>query len=146
MSLEQNKAMDRRFYEEVWSGGNLAALDELMAVNFDDHDEPHPTETLAGLEHAKQTIAMYRVAFPDVHFTVEDQIAERDRVVTRWTAHGTHTGAFRGIPPTGKQAMVTGISISRVADGKFVESWTSFDALGLLQQLGAVPSMGEESE
>jgi steroid delta-isomerase-like uncharacterized protein len=141
MSIEQYKAMDRRFYEEVWSGGNLDVLDELMAANFDDHDEPNPAETLEGLEHAKHTITMYRSAFPDVHFTVEDQIAEGDMVVTRWTARGTHTGAFMGIPPTGKQAAVTGMSMTRVASGKFVEGWTIFDELGLLQQLSVIPSM-----
>lgn len=145
MSTEQHKAMDRRFYEEVWSQGNLVALDELMDGNFDDHDDPDPSETLEGLEHVKHTITMYRTAFPDAHFTVEDQIAEGDMVVTRWTARGTHKGAFKGIPPTGKQVITTGISITRVASGKFVEGWTLFDALGLLQQLGVVPLPGQVS-
>jgi len=140
MSTEQSKAMDRRVYEEVWNGGNLAVIDELVAANYVDHD-PNPTSTLEGLEGLKQSVTMYRTAFPDVHFTIEDQIAGGNTVVTRWTARGTHQGAFMGIPPTGKQAMVTGISIARVADGKFVEGWTNFDALGLLQQLGAVPPM-----
>ena len=141
MSTEQNKAMDRRVYEEVWNGGNLAVVDELVAANYVDHDQD-PNGTLEGVEGPKQSVTMYRTAFLDVHFTIEDQIAEGDLLVTRWTARGTHQGAFRGIPATGKQAVVTGISISRVADGKFIEGWTNFDALGLLQQLGAVPSMG----
>jgi len=141
MSTEQHKAMDRRVYEEVWNEGSLDVIDELVAANYIDHD-PNPTSTLEGLEGLKHSITMYRTAFPDVHFTVEDQIAEGDTVVTRWTARGTHQGPLMGIPPTGKQAMVTGISITRVASGKVVESWTNFDALGLLQQLGAVPSMG----
>ena len=141
MSTEQNKAMDRRVYEEVWNGGSLAVIDELVAANYVDHDQ-EPPGALEGVEGLKQSVTMYRSAFPDVHFTVEDQIAEGDRVVTRWTARGTHQGAFMGIPPTGKQAMVTGISITRVASGKVVEGWTNFDALGLLQQLGAGPSMG----
>jgi len=140
MSTEQNKAMDRRVYEEVWNGGNLAVIDELVAANYVDHDQ-EPTGALEGLEGLKQSVTMYRTAFPDVHFTVEDQIAEGDRVVTRWTARGTHQDAFMGIPPTGKQAMVTGISITRVASGKVVEGWTNFDALGLLHQLGAVPPL-----
>jgi steroid delta-isomerase-like uncharacterized protein len=140
MSTEQNKAMDRRVYEEVWNGGNLAVIDELVAANYVDHDQ-EPPGALEGVEGLKQSVTMYRTAFPDVHFTVEDQIAEGDRVVTRWTARGTHQGAFMGIPPTGKQAMVTGISITRVASGKVVEGWTNFDALGLLQQLGAVPPL-----
>jgi steroid delta-isomerase-like uncharacterized protein len=139
MSTEQLKAMDQRFYQEVWSQGNLDVLDELMAANFDDHDDPNPTDTLEGLEYTKHTIMEYRSAFPDVLFMVEDQIAEGDMVVTRWTAHGTHKGVFRGIPPTGRHAMTTGISITRVASGKFVEGWTIFDTLGLLQQLGVIP-------
>lgn len=139
MSTEQLKAMDRRFYQEVWSAGNLEVLDELMSQDYNDHDDPNPTDTLEGLEHAKHTITEYRSAFPDVTFIVEDQIAEGDMIVTRWTAHGTHKGVFRGIPPTGKQAMTTGISISRVVSGKFVERWINYDALGLSQQLGVVP-------
>ncbi len=141
MSTEQHKAMDRRVYEEVWNGGNLAVIDELVATNYVDHDQ-EPTGAPQGVEGLKQSVTMYRSAFPDVHFTIEDHIAEGDLLVTRWTARGTHQGAFRGIPATGKQAVVTGISISRAADGKFIEGWTNFDALGLLQQLGAVPSMG----
>jgi len=142
MSTEQLKAMDRRFYQEVWDQGKLDVLDELMAANFDDHDEPSPTDALEGLEHAKHTIMEYRSAFPDVQFTVEDQIAEGEMVVTRWTARGTHTGAFRGVPPTGQRAMTTGISITRVVSGKFVEGWTIYDALGLLQQLGVFSPQG----
>jgi len=141
MSIEENKAMDRRFYEEVWNGGNLAVVDEFVAANYVDHD-PQPTGALEGVEGIKQSVTMYRTAFPDAHFTIEDQIAERDLLVTRWRARGTHQGPLMGIPPTGKPAMVTGISITRWASGKVVEGWTNFDALGLLQQLGAVPSMG----
>ena len=142
MLTEQLKVMDRRFYQEVWSQGKLDVLDKLMAATFVDHDKPNPTDILEGLEHAKHTIMEYRSAFPDVHFTVEDQIAEGEMVVTRWTARGTHTGEFRGVPPTGKRAMTTGISITRVVSGKFVEGCTIYDALGLLQQLGVVPPQG----
>jgi len=141
MSIEENKTMDRRFYEEVWNGGNLAVVDEFVAANYVDHD-PQPTGALEGVEGIKQSVTMYRTAFPDAHFTIEDQIAEGDLLVTRWRARGTHQGPLMGIPPTGKPAMVTGISITRWASGKVVEGWTNFDALGLLQQLGAVPSMG----
>ena len=140
MSTEQNKAMDRRVYEEAWNGGNLAVIDEVVAANYVDHD-PQPIGALEGVEGLKQSVAMYRTAFPDVHFTIEDHIAEGDLLVTRWMARGTHQGAFMGIPPTGKQAMVTGISITRWASGQVAEGWTNFDALGLLQQLGAVPPM-----
>ena len=88
---------------------------------------------------------MYRSAFPDMQLTIEDQIAEGDKVVTRWTARGTHQGELMGIPPTGKQATVTGITVGRVANGKFVESWSNFDALGMMQQLGVVPVPGQTS-
>ena len=82
-------------------------------------------------------------AFPDVHFTIEDQVAEADKVVTRWTWRGTHQGPFQGIPPTGKHVMVTGVGINRFANGKVVENWTNMDILGLLQQLGVVPAPGQ---
>ena len=88
---------------------------------------------------------LYFTAFPDLHFTIEDQIAEGDRVVTRFTARGTHQGAFIGIPPTGKQGVVTGTGIDRFANGKIVEAWFNSDDLGLLQQLGVVPSPGQAS-
>ena len=139
MSTEENKALDRRFAEEVWNRGNLAVVDELMSADFDGHDPTMP----AGREGFKQFVLMYRSAFPDIHITIEDQIAEGDKVVSRWTARGTHQGELMGIPPTGKQATVTGINIERFANGKFIEEWSNFDALGLLQQLGVVPIPGQ---
>lgn len=140
MSTEDNKALDRRGFEEVWNQGNLAVIDELSAENVVTHNPPGPP--MQGTEAFKQFIQMYRSAFPDTQMTVEDQIAEGDKVVTRWTARGTHQGELMGIPATGKQVTVTGISVSRWANGKTVESWSNFDTLGMLQQLGVVPSMG----
>ncbi len=84
-----------------------------------------------------------RAAFPDIHFTIEDQIAAADRVVTRWSARATHSGEFQGIPPTGNAVVVTGIDIDRIADGKVVECWPVVDELGLLHQLGVAPSPGQ---
>ena len=135
---EMNKRIDRRFYEEVWNGGNYDLVDEVTASDYVGHELPD--EVIVGREGVKRNIATVREAFPNLHFTIEDQIAEGDRVVTRWTARGTQEGSFEGIPPTGKQAIVKGVTISRVADSKFVEGWTSFDRLSLLQQLGAVPA------
>ena len=135
---EQNKALDRLYFEEVWNQGNYEILDELVARDFVGHSPPDGD--LPGREGIRQYVSAMRAAFPDVHFTLEDQIAEGDRVVTRWRATGTQRGEFEGIPATGRQATVTGISISRVADGKFVEGWTNWDALGLLVQLGAIPA------
>ncbi len=140
MSTEENKALSRRLIEEVWNQGNLAVIDELIAPNYVDHD---PTGPIQGPEGMKQFVSMYLTAYPDTHFTIEDQIAEGDRVVTRWTARGTHKGPLMGIPPTGKQVTVAGISIDRVVNGKLVEDWTSYDALGMMQQLGVVPAPGQ---
>lgn len=137
---EQNKKLVRRLIEEVWNRGNFAVADELVASDYVGHTQPDETY---GPEGYKQFFATLREAFPDLQFTVEDQIAEGDRVVTRWTARGTHQGEFQGIPPTGKQASVTGITVKRLANGKLVEGWTNADMLGLLQQLEAVPAPGQ---
>lgn len=132
-----NKAIMRRGIEEVWNKGNFDIVDELVASDYVGHQPPD--ENL-GPEGAKGYFRELRAAFPDIHFTIEDQIAEGDRVVTRWTARATHHGAYQGIRATGKPGVVTGITISRFADGKVVEGWTNFDALGLMQQLGVVPT------
>jgi len=134
---EQNKMQARRLFEEVWSQGNVVVLEELVTNDYVGHSPPHE---IHGPEGAKQFISVFRNAFPDIHFTVEDQIAEGDKAVIRWTARGTHKGEFQGIPPTGKQVVVTGIGIFRVANGKLVEGWTNADLLGILQQLGAIPA------
>jgi steroid delta-isomerase-like uncharacterized protein len=141
MSAEVNKAIVRREVEEIFSRGNLDAADEIYAPDYVGH-EPTTPEDIRGLEGAKQYAAVYREAFPDLQVTVEDQIAEGDRVATRFTARGTHQGELEGIAPTGNRVEITGIVISRVADGKIAEDWTNFDALGMLQQIGAVPQPG----
>jgi steroid delta-isomerase-like uncharacterized protein len=139
MSTEDNKSLVRRGIEEVWNQKNLAIVDELGAPDYISHN---PTMTTHGLEQYKQLVTMYFSAFPDLHITIEDQVAEGDKVVTRWTAGGTQQGAFMGIPPTGKQAVVTGITIDRFANSKAVETWNNSDDLGMLQQLGVIPAMG----
>ena len=138
---EENKAIVRRGYEEIWNGENLAAVDEIYAPGFVLYDPVTPG--VRGPEGFKQYVTMIRTAFPDLHFTVKDQIAEGDKVATRWTVTGTQQGQFMGIPPTGKHSTVTGITISRIADGKIVEERSNWDALGMLQQAGVVPPMGE---
>jgi len=140
MSTEQNKAMARRFYNEVIGQGKLEVIDQIVAPSFVDHDRDNPTHDLAGV---KQFIAMIRSAFPDVSAKAEDMIAEGDRVVARVTATGTHRGEFMGTPPTGRHITITGIDILRCADGKAVEHWCEFDNLGILQQLGALPAPGQ---
>jgi steroid delta-isomerase-like uncharacterized protein len=137
MSTEENKAVVRRGIEEVWNQKNVAIVDEIAAPDYVSHN---PAMTTHGLEQYKQLVMMYFTAFPDIHLTIEDEIAEGDKVVTRVTARGTHQGSFMGIPPTGKQAVVTGIVIDRFANGKTVEAWNNLDDLGLLQQLGVIPT------
>lgn len=133
---EDNKALNRRFVEEVINQGNIEAIDELLDPGVVDHAAPPGFPT--GREGAKQFFAMMRSAFPDLHLTIEDMIAEGDKVVMRSTWSGTHQGEFMGIPATGKRVTVSAIDISRVADGRMVEHWEQFDALGLMQQLGVV--------
>jgi steroid delta-isomerase-like uncharacterized protein len=141
MSVEQNKATNRRVFEEVWNKGNLAVIDEISAANPVNHFIP--PGMAAGTEGFKQFVMLYRGAFSDLHFTLDDVIAEGDKVVTRWTTHATHTGPLMNIPPTGKKTTVTGITIARYdADGKTAEAWATFDQLGLLQQLGVIPAPG----
>ncbi len=137
---EQNKALARRSLEEIWNKGNLAVADELIAPNHVAHDPANPNAG-SGPEATKQQASMYRTAFPDLQITIDDQVAEGDQVVTRWTARGTHRGDLMGIAPTGKQMTVTGINITRIAGGKAQEDWTNWDTIGMMQQLGVVPQV-----
>jgi len=138
---EQNKGLVRRVIEEIWNKGNLALVNELHAPNVVAHN-PGNLE-VKGPEGEKQLVAMYRTAFPDLRITIEDQIAEGDKVVTRWKSRGTHRGELivgeRSFPPTGKQAVISGISISRIVGGKLVETWADWDRMSLMQQLGVIP-------
>ncbi len=139
MSAEDNKALARRGFEETMNQRNLAVLDELHVPDFVFHAA---SRTIQGREPFKQFISMFLTAFPDLHVTIEDMIGEGDRVVVRFTYGGTHKGDFMGIPPTGKQVAVTGISIMRVANGKFLEEWINSD---LMQQIGVVSVPGQAS-
>jgi steroid delta-isomerase-like uncharacterized protein len=138
MSRESNKLLAQRVWEEVWHQGQLSRIDDLFTTDFVRHD-PGGREP-QGTEQNRQFIGSLRAAFPDVHYTVEDQIAEGDKVVVRYRFRGTHLGAFQGMPPTGKQVTYTGILIYRIVDGKIAEQWTEFDLLGFLRQLGVLPT------
>ena len=144
MSVEENKAIARRFIEEVWHQKNLTVIDEIFATDYVYHMAGMPD--IRGPEGFKQMVVMYLTAFTNIQWTIEALIAEGDMVAIRLTFRGTHQGELMGIPPTGKQVTVTGIGIQRIADGKFQETWDSFDMLGLLQQLGVVPPMGQSKE
>jgi steroid delta-isomerase-like uncharacterized protein len=139
VSAEENKALARRLIEEMFNRGNLDAADEIFAPDHVNHDPGSPEE-IRGPEGFKSYVGVYRTAFPDLRITIEDQVAEGDKVVTRWTASGTHQGDLMGIAPTGRRATVTGITIDRISGGKVEETWTNFDAMGMMQQLGVIPS------
>lgn len=137
MPPDANTAVVLRWIEEAVNQGNLAVADELVAADCIEHV---PGPGLApGREGAKQRVAGFRAAFPDLHVTVEDIVAAGDRVVTRWAARGTHTGPLMGIPPTNKPAAWVSIHINRVADGQIKEDWHASDLLGVLRQLGIFP-------
>jgi steroid delta-isomerase-like uncharacterized protein len=138
MSTEENKAIVRRVNDEVWSEGHLDVIDELFADDFVATIVGAP-EQIRGPQGFREFVVMYRTAFPDLRLTVDEQFAEGETVVTRWTATGTNEGELMGMPATGKQATTAGININRVSGGKLVEGWGLFDQLGLLQQIGAVP-------
>jgi steroid delta-isomerase-like uncharacterized protein len=135
---EENKAAARRFFA-LWEAGDLEGFDQVIAADAVDHDPQRPFPDERGPEAAKKTAEMFLAAFPDTAYTIEQQVAEGDYVVTRWSARGTHDGELMGIPATGKTVEVTGIAIDRFSDGKIAESWGNWDTIGLLQQLGAVP-------
>jgi steroid delta-isomerase-like uncharacterized protein len=142
MSTETNEAISRRFWEEIFSKGNLAIADEIFTPDSIDSGPAALPGLPPGPEGIRMLVMVYRNAFPDLHITVDEQIAKDDKVMTRWTAHGTHRGELAGIPPTGKSATVTGVSIDRIVNGKIVGSWGIFDQFGLFQQLGVIPTLG----
>jgi predicted ester cyclase len=139
MSTEENKALVRRFYEEI-DKGNLEAMDELVAEDYIDHSPP-PFPVGPGRQGLKEAFKLFWEATPGYH-QIEDQIAEGDKVVTRLTAYGKHEGDLPGIPRTGNDMKMTAMAIHRVAEGKLVEKWSDKDVLGMLQQLGVIPPMG----
>jgi steroid delta-isomerase-like uncharacterized protein len=145
MSTEVNKAIVRRFFEEVYNRGNLEVADELMAPDVVDHDMLPGQQS--GVEGYKRSIAEQRAASSDLRFSIEDMIAEGEKVVTRSVGSGTHDrGELMGVPPTGKRITVSNITITRLEGGKIVEEWTESDTLGMMRQLGLVPEPGDSVE
>jgi steroid delta-isomerase-like uncharacterized protein len=144
-SLEGNKAIVRRYVEEYQTGGRMEVATELVAEDFIHHSGREWGRTQIGRELATMFVTMLRGAFPDVKAVIHDQIAESDMVATRKTFHGTHRGAFMGVAATGKPVVIDAIDILRIADGQLAEHWTVVDMLGLMQQIGALPSPGPPS-
>jgi predicted ester cyclase len=136
---EQNKALARKVFEDVQTQGNMSVVDEIVTADYVGHT---PLMEINGPEQAKQFDAVLRSGFSDYKVIVEDQIAEGDKVATRWTMRGTHDGEFQGMAPTGREVQISGMTIFRIANGKLVEGWSIPDLLGLMQQLGAIPSPG----
>ena len=135
MSTETNKAIVTSFIERVYNQGDINFINEIVSPDFVRHGIGG---TMHGPQIIKDRVTATRSAFPDFHITIEDQIAEGDKVVTRQTHNGTHQGEFMGVPPTGEKMETTETSILRIADGKIQETWVSVDMLTLLQQIGAV--------
>ena len=139
-STDQNKAVLSKWIEEGWNKGNLGVVDELYTPSFVQYDPASPV-SVSSAEDLKRYVAGFRMAMPDMHFATHDLVAEGDRVLWRFTARGTQTGVLMGIPPTGKTANVEGMALFRLANGKIAECWVNFDALGMLQALGVIPTM-----
>ncbi len=138
MSLEENKELVRQLLEDDISQGNEAVAERIIATDFFDHTNPPGMQH--GLDGHKAIVRLFRAAFPDQWWHIEDLIAEGDKVVARTTMRGTHTGDFFGIPPTGRRVELPGVHIMRIANGRIAEHWGSNDDLGMMRQLGVIPS------
>jgi steroid delta-isomerase-like uncharacterized protein len=142
VSTEENKAVVQRWFSDVVSQGDMSSLDAICAVCHPSFEmvqgvvEPAPQ----GIDGLKGLIATLRTAFPDLHATVDEQVAEGDKVVSRVTMSGTHEGEFMGIPPTGKSFTIPGVSIWEVRGGMLISEWVNWDSMGMMRQLGLAPA------
>ena len=136
-SAEKNKELVRRAVEEVWNGAQYHKALEFVSRDFVVHFGSTDDE-IRGVDGISRFFGELRTAFPDIYFAIQDQVAEHDKVVTYYTASGTHTGVFKGIPPTGKKFRITAVDIDRLVNGRVVECWSNMDQLSLLQQLGVM--------
>src|SRR5918993_1484376 len=139
MSAEENKEKARRMVEEAFGQGRVEIIEEILAPDFVCYDPNSESGEVRGADTIKQEIEWFRNAVPDLTYTVEDQIAKGDKVVTRYTASGIHQGEFFGVAPTGKPIEMTGITIDRFEEGRLVEEWPEYDLLGAMRQVGAIP-------
>jgi steroid delta-isomerase-like uncharacterized protein len=141
MSIEENKALVRRFFEVGPSRGDLAAANELLSPSFSVHT---PLPSAQGIQGINEIITTCRTAFEHLDVTIEDMVAEGDKVAARFTAHGIHKGSFMNLPPTGRPITMTGIEIFRIEDGKIAELWGEANLLGLMAQLGIIPALSPQ--
>jgi steroid delta-isomerase-like uncharacterized protein len=142
MSIEINEQLLRQWVEEGWNNGNLALVDQIFSPDHIMHDPSLPEQKLVGQEPFKSFVGAFRSAMPDLHVTVEDLVAQGDKIAWRWTITGTQKGEMMGVGPSGNSVKVTGIIISRFENGLWAEDWVRWDTLGFLQQLGALPKIG----
>jgi steroid delta-isomerase-like uncharacterized protein len=138
------KAIVRRLYDEVWNKRRLELADEIISPSHALHD-PNVHGSAIGPEAYKRQVTRFIMGFPDLHFSIEDMVCEKEKVAVCWTISGTHKGEFMGIPPSNKKMSVDGITVNHLADGKIMDSYVSWDALGVFQQLGA-PPMGQAKD
>jgi steroid delta-isomerase-like uncharacterized protein len=142
MAAAENRALARRFFDDVFNKGDLRTVDQIFARDYVGHSSANLNRPIKGPAGIKRFVTMYRKAFPDIQFTFEDVISRGDKIVVRWTTEGTHEGEIFGMAPTGKRMTVTGIGIAHVVDGRIRVSHSQVDMLGLARQLGAVPGFG----
>jgi steroid delta-isomerase-like uncharacterized protein len=135
-TLEQNKQLYRRFLQEVFNEGRMETADELLSPSYVFHDAP-PGAPNEGSQAVKQAASMFRAAFPDLKISVDELVAEGDKVCARATTRGTHRGTIFEVPATGKTVTITGLTMVRISDGQITDSWVKNDVVGLLKQLGA---------
>ncbi|HVZ74618.1 MAG TPA: ester cyclase [Polyangia bacterium] len=139
MNTEEKKQLVRRYYDEVWSRGNVALIDELMTKDYVNDDPATPGRRIQGREAFKHLVTTLRGAFQEMKMTIKAQHAEGDVVVTEWSAHAFHRGTLNGIPPTGKEGTTTGVTISTFAGNQIAEDRAIWDLFGLLRQVGVIP-------
>jgi predicted ester cyclase len=139
---EENKALARRYLEEIWDKGNVDLIDELFTTDFVRHGPPAVEGEVRGPEGFKGLVSTYHAGFPDFRVTIDDMIAEGDSVVSRWTVRGTHQGELMGSAPTGNQVTFTGYLFDRIVGSKIEEEWVDYDTLHVMQEIGAVPQQG----
>lgn len=137
--FDENLKVVSRIWDEVWNLGLYDTCDEILAADYWGH---LPMMDVHGPEQFKQLVTAYRIAYPDVHLTVEDIFGGGDKLAVRWTSRGTHLGEMMGMPPSGNKIEIMGISLFRLANGKIAEEWEGFDTLKMMQQIGAIPKVG----
>ena len=137
-----NKAVVRRLYDEVWNKRRLELVDEIISPSHALHD-PTLTDSSVGPDAYKRQVSRFIVGIPDLRFTIEDIVDEKEKLAVAWTISGTHTGEFMGIPATNKKVYVEGITINHIVDGKIMDSYISWDTFGMMQQLGVVSALGQ---